>query len=133
MRTKYDYHLADNLNQQTGKRDKPRYLQQSETRFFEDYQIESLVHHIDQSKLDRSQTSLNHHPQISLASGSPQKYIDSLSVKGNNKLAFFSNRLFIDQINHQGIPFKHIGSPNVKMKNLPIIDKRRSVPKMNIN
>ena len=50
MRTKYDYHLADNLNQQTGKRDKPRYLQQSETRFFEDYQIDSLANQLDLAK-----------------------------------------------------------------------------------
>ena len=62
MRTKYDYHLGDSLNLQTGKRDKPKYLQQSETRFFEDYQIESLVHHIDQSGVERSQTSMNQDP-----------------------------------------------------------------------
>lgn len=47
MRTKYDYHLADNLNQNTGKLEKPKFLKQSETRFFEDYQIESLVNHLD--------------------------------------------------------------------------------------
>ena len=54
-------------------------------------------------------------------------------MKGNRNLPFFSNRLFIDQINHQGTTFKEIGSPNVKMKNLPIIDKRRSLPKLSLN